>query len=152
MLTNAPTASPAEPSSATQLSELRAVNLQLQATIDQLRAELEVGAAHTGAAVQQVKVENADEVRLLISTVQKIRDQMEQQAIAAEAANQALRAAGQVEATQLRATIDVLRTELERARADGAQSVGDAHSLFARERATLQQQIQAMRDQLDHRA
>jgi hypothetical protein len=77
---------------------------------------------------------------------------MEAQAVAAEAAQQSLRAEAQIETTQLRATIDVLRTELERARADGAHAVTEEQSQFARERATLHQQIQVLREQLEHRA
>jgi Ribonuclease G/E len=151
MVTRAAMTGEAEKSPMQQLSELRAVNLQLQTTIDQLRGELEIADGRTAGAVQKARAEAATEANQLKSTIQTLRDQMEQQAIAADSATQSVRAAGQAEANQLRATIGQIRAELEHAQIQAGEAIVKEQSLFARERATLQQQIQALREQLDSR-
>ena len=63
-----------------EMSDLRAANLQLQSTINGLRAELEKGAASIDAAVQAARAELTEEMLQLRLTVGMMRDQLEAEA------------------------------------------------------------------------
>jgi hypothetical protein len=53
---------------------------------------------------------------------------------------------------QLTTTINQLRSELEAQKARGHQNLGEAEAVFARERETLQRQVQALRNELERLA
>ena len=134
------------------LSDLRAVNLQLQATIDTLRGQLEQGKSEADAAVQRAQAVLADEISQLKATVQSMRDRLEAQMADGETAIQSVRAADDAEMKQLKATINTLRTELEAERIATEHRIEKLEADFARERETLQQQVQALRLELEKRA
>jgi murein L,D-transpeptidase YcbB/YkuD len=132
-----------------QLTDQRAVNLQLQATIDRLRGELENAGALTAAAVQRAQQGFSDEITQLKATAAALREAMEAQGSAAAASEQAVRATAETELGQLRAAVNALRTELEHERQRGEAAAVAAAAAAQQERATLHDQIQALRSKLE---
>ncbi len=134
------------------LSDLRAVNLQLQATIDALRQQLERDKEQADGAVQHARAMLADDITQLESTVKSMREQLEAQLTRSESALHSVRLAADAEAKQLKATINTLRSELESERAAGQQRAESLEAGFARDRENLQRQIQALRLELEQRS
>lgn len=140
---------PAAADAIAQLTDLRAVNLQLQATIDRLRGDLEAAGAATAAAVQRAGQGFAEEIGELKATVAALRETMEVQAMAAAGAQQTARAAAEIELGQLRAAVNALRTELEHERQRGEAARSAAAAAAQQECAALHAQIQALRSRLE---
>ncbi|MFZ4109210.1 MAG: hypothetical protein ACOYKQ_01925 [Polymorphobacter sp.] len=140
---------PASADAVAQLTDLRAANLQLQATIDCLRAELETTAAATAAAVQRAQQAFSDEISQLKETAAALREAMEAQAAAAAASEQAVRATAETDLGQLRAAVSVLRTELENERQRGEAATAASVAAMQQERTTLHDQIQTLRQKLE---
>ena len=78
-----------------------------------------------------------------------MRNQLEAKVAASQAEVQVVRASAHAETLQLQAAIFTLRSELEAARLEREKAIEGATSAFARERATLQQQITVMRELLE---
>jgi hypothetical protein len=134
---------------ASALSELRAANLHLQATIDELRQALEAAAADAGRRVTRIQSEEAARVADLAATIIRMRDELETQRQAHDRALQADRAAAQAEIAQLRGSLDSLRVTMDGVCAAADQARATVEASHARERQALQQQIQALRDKLE---
>ena len=132
-----------------ELSDLRAANLHLQATINGLREGLEAEAAKTVTAVQAGKAEMADEIAQLRLTIGSLRTRLETEASGHAASLQALRAALQGETVQLKATINTLRAELEAARHASTEALASQQAASAREQDALKNQIKALRTLLE---
>ena len=126
---------------ADQLTDLRAVNQQLQATIDELRSRLEAGIHEAAAEVSRARAAMADEISQLKAAVQSMRDRIEAQMAEGATAIQTARAANSSEMRQFAATINQLRSELEAQKASGEQALGEMWAEFARERVILQNQV-----------
>lgn len=134
-----------------QLTDMRAVNQQLQATIDELRIRLEAGRHEAAAEVSRARAAMADEILQLKAAVQSMRDRLDAQMAEGDTAIQTVRASNSGEMKQFVTTINQLRSELEAQKASGEQALGDMAGDFARERGTLQNQVQAIRLELEKR-
>lgn len=108
------------------ISELRAVTLQLHDTITSLREELEKKEADAVARVQAARAEAAIENNELKSAIVRMRVEMENQAADANALAQKHEAAKSNELKQLEATIKSLRVALETA-AEASTSAQDGN-------------------------
>lgn len=131
------------------LSDMRAANLHLQATIDDLRQSLEAAASDADRRVTRAQAEDAGRIADLTTTIQHMRDQMEAQQQAHERELQAERAGAQAAFAQLKGSIDAMRLTLEEAQVASDQIIMALETDHARERQALQQQIHVLRDKME---